>query len=133
MSTELGAGLTKDVVQQVLSRQLLRISRRAEWKMVECMQITAVMVRLEKSEVDSVEHADGLLEYGIPVDEPELDRMDLNHHKYTLLQEKLFFAPITTTPSKILDLGTGSGKKISGIDGLPFLTHSSRDLGDRHS
>lgn len=35
--------------------------------------------------------------------------MDLNHHKYTLLQEKLFLAPITKTPSKILDLGTGSG------------------------
>ena len=51
-------------------------------------------------------------EYGIPVDEPELDRMDLNHHKYTLLQEKLFMAPMTQTPSKILDLGTGSGEML---------------------
>lgn len=49
-------------------------------------------------------------EYGLPVDEHELDRLDMNHQKYTLLQgNRLFLAPITPTPQKILDLGTGTG------------------------
>lgn len=49
-------------------------------------------------------------EYGLPVDDYELDRLDMNHQKYTLLQEnRLFLAPITPTPQKILDLGTGTG------------------------
>jgi hypothetical protein len=51
------------------------------------------------------------LEYGLPVDEEELDRIDLKHRLYTiLLDEKLFLAPIGSNPQKILDLGTGSGK-----------------------
>ncbi len=50
------------------------------------------------------------LEYGLPVDDYELDRLDMNHQKYTLLQgNRLFLAPITPTPQKILDLGTGTG------------------------
>lgn len=49
-------------------------------------------------------------EYGLPVDDYELDRLDMNHQKYTLLQgNRLFLAPITATPQKILDLGTGTG------------------------
>jgi ubiquinone/menaquinone biosynthesis C-methylase UbiE len=49
-------------------------------------------------------------EYGLPMDDDELDRLDMNHHKYTLLQgNKLFLAPISPTPQKILDLGTGTG------------------------
>lgn len=52
----------------------------------------------------------GDLEYGLPVDDYELDRLDMNHQKYTLLQgNRLFLAPITPTPQKILDLGTGTG------------------------
>ena len=48
-------------------------------------------------------------EYGLPIDEDELDRLDMNHHKYTLLQGKLFMAPIMPVPQKIFDLGTGTG------------------------
>jgi ubiquinone/menaquinone biosynthesis C-methylase UbiE len=48
--------------------------------------------------------------YGIPIDELEQDRNDLQHCKFSLiLNDKLHLAPIIATPSKILDLGTGSG------------------------
>ncbi|TAQ87311.1 hypothetical protein B7494_g4367 [Chlorociboria aeruginascens] len=48
--------------------------------------------------------------YGMPIDEQEMDRIDLKHRLYTLtLGEKLFLAPIGPNPQKILDLGTGSG------------------------
>lgn len=51
-----------------------------------------------------------VVEYGLPVDEYELERIDMNHHKYTLLQnDKLFLAPLPPNPQKILDLGTGTG------------------------
>ncbi|XMA16426.1 hypothetical protein WAI453_009217 [Rhynchosporium graminicola] len=49
-------------------------------------------------------------EYGLPIDEEELDRIDMSHAKYgMLLEKKLFLAPITTKPQKILDIGTGTG------------------------
>jgi methylase of polypeptide subunit release factors len=49
-------------------------------------------------------------EYGLPIDEEELDRIDLKHRLYTmLLDEQLFLAPIDPNPQRILDLGTGSG------------------------
>lgn len=48
--------------------------------------------------------------YGMPIDELEQDRNDLQHCKFSLiLNGKLHLAPIVETPSKILDLGTGSG------------------------
>jgi len=50
------------------------------------------------------------LEYGLPIDEEELDRIDMSHAKYImLLEKKLFLAPITPNPQRILDLGTGTG------------------------
>lgn len=52
-----------------------------------------------------------LVAYGMPIDEEELDRIDLKHRLYTLLlDEKLFVAPINPNPQRILDLGTGSGE-----------------------
>ena len=46
----------------------------------------------------------------MPIDEDELDRIDLKHRLYTLLlEEKFFLAPIGRNPQRILDLGTGSG------------------------
>ncbi|KAF2823178.1 S-adenosyl-L-methionine-dependent methyltransferase [Ophiobolus disseminans] len=57
----------------------------------------------------------GKHEYGMPIDEKELDRNDLQHHKYTLLlNDRLFIAPISeetlnTASNHILDLGTGTG------------------------
>lgn len=46
----------------------------------------------------------------MPIDEEELDRIDLKHRLYTiLLGEKLFVAPIGDNPQRVLDLGTGSG------------------------
>ncbi|KAI9708756.1 MAG: hypothetical protein M1820_003711 [Bogoriella megaspora] len=51
------------------------------------------------------------LEYGMPSDELELERLDFAHTiYYILLEKKHFLAPITDTPHKILDLGTGTGK-----------------------
>ena len=49
-------------------------------------------------------------DYGMPVDEEEMDRMDLQHRKYEMvLGDKHFLAPIGDSPQKILDLGTGTG------------------------
>jgi SAM-dependent methyltransferase len=48
--------------------------------------------------------------YGMPIDEDELDRMDLQHRKYEMvIGDKHFLAPIGPTPQRILDLGTGTG------------------------
>ena len=53
--------------------------------------------------------------YGMPMDEKELDRQDLQHHKYTLLlNDKLYAAPVPDqrlqeSGSRVLDLGTGTG------------------------
>ena len=49
-------------------------------------------------------------EYGLPIDEREQDRNDLQHAKFNLiLGDKLHLAPIRDDPARILDLGTGSG------------------------
>lgn len=49
----------------------------------------------------------------MPVDELELDRIDQKHRLYTiLLGDKLFLAPISPNPQRVLDLGTGSGRYI---------------------
>jgi trans-aconitate methyltransferase len=51
----------------------------------------------------------------MPIDEKELNRNDLQHHKYfLLLKERLFVAPISSSTlssgnTRILDLGTGTG------------------------
>jgi hypothetical protein len=48
-------------------------------------------------------------EYLLPMDEKELNRLDLNHEKYYLLYNgKHFLSPITN-PKNILDLGCGTG------------------------
>ncbi|KAL6363212.1 hypothetical protein LRP88_02620 [Fusarium phalaenopsidis] len=51
----------------------------------------------------------GKEEYGLPMDEAELDRIDMCHTKYcALIGKKRHLAPITD-PQKILDLGCGTG------------------------
>lgn len=51
-----------------------------------------------------------VIEYGLPIDEEELDRIDMSHAKYVmLLEKKHFLAPIPPEPQRILDLGTGTG------------------------
>ena len=53
----------------------------------------------------------GRHEYGLPVDEREQDRMDIQHEKYFwMLDGELFLAPIGDDPQNILDLGTGTGR-----------------------
>ena len=52
----------------------------------------------------------GKHEYGLPVDELEQDRMEVQHRKfYLLMDEQCFLAPIGDDPQKILDLATGRG------------------------
>ncbi|KFY99197.1 hypothetical protein V498_00941 [Pseudogymnoascus sp. VKM F-4517 (FW-2822)] len=52
----------------------------------------------------------GKAEYGLPIDDAELNRIDLKHRMYGLLmEERLLLAPIGTNSERILDLGTGSG------------------------
>ncbi|KAK7894192.1 hypothetical protein LTR67_005950 [Exophiala xenobiotica] len=48
--------------------------------------------------------------YGLPIDEQEQERNDLQHCKILLLYEgRLHLAPMTAHPQNILDLGTGNG------------------------
>jgi ubiquinone/menaquinone biosynthesis C-methylase UbiE len=48
--------------------------------------------------------------YMFPNDEREQDRLDLKHHVFKLLLDgNLIRAPITKTPQRILDVGTGTG------------------------
>lgn len=48
--------------------------------------------------------------YGLPIDEEEMDRMDLQHRKYEMvIGDKHFLAPIGDQPERILDLATGTG------------------------
>lgn len=52
----------------------------------------------------------GQEEYGFPMDDQELDRMDFCHTKYTaLLDDKLYLSPLPDQPQRILDLGCGTG------------------------
>lgn len=59
--------------------------------------------------------AHGRHEYGMPMDEKEMDRNDLQHHKFTLLlNDKLYAAPIPDEQlnqhnSRVLDIGCGTG------------------------
>ncbi|KIY02889.1 uncharacterized protein Z520_01354 [Fonsecaea multimorphosa CBS 102226] len=67
-------------------------------------------IRNGRIENGRVYAAYGRNEYGLPVDDYELDRIDMNHEKYTLLQnDKLFLAPLPPNPQKMLDIGTGTG------------------------
>ncbi|KAI8938498.1 hypothetical protein NX059_004388 [Plenodomus lindquistii] len=48
--------------------------------------------------------------YILPNDEQEQDRLDLLHHIFLLiLSGKLYDAPINPPPSRVLDIGTGTG------------------------
>lgn len=45
-----------------------------------------------------------------PNDETASEQLDLGHHIYLmLLDNRLFLAPITTEPQRVLDIGTGTG------------------------
>lgn len=49
-------------------------------------------------------------EYPLPNDEAEQARLDLHHHIFRLtLDGRLFRAPITANPGRVLDFGTGTG------------------------
>jgi trans-aconitate methyltransferase len=48
--------------------------------------------------------------YPIPNDEREQDRLDLQHHIYSMLLEgELYTAPLESAPRRVLDVGTGTG------------------------
>ncbi|KAG4422100.1 hypothetical protein IFR04_004727 [Cadophora malorum] len=52
----------------------------------------------------------GKEEYGAPMDEQEMDRIDMAHAKYfILLDKKRWIAPIPDNPQKVLDLACGTG------------------------
>jgi hypothetical protein len=47
--------------------------------------------------------------YPYPNDEQELDRLDMQHHMFKLINNgRLFLAPLKG-PKRILDIGTGTG------------------------
>jgi hypothetical protein len=128
--------LTIGLAHQASCHLLHPRSGRALLKMEESTPRMGATVNLaiESRRVSSFTHE--FLEYGLPVDEDELDRLDMNHQKYTLLQEnKLFLAPITPTPHRILDLGTGTGtvpKRFSTRVAYPLKGIFAIDIADMY-
>jgi hypothetical protein len=67
-----------------------------------------------------------VLDYVMPNDEEEADRMDVFHEMMlNILEGKLHLSPIGATPQRILDLGTGTG--IWAID-MGRFAHSILDI-----
>ncbi|KAI9710045.1 MAG: hypothetical protein M1812_007509 [Candelaria pacifica] len=55
-------------------------------------------------------HSNDQGSYWLPNDEPEIHRLNQQHHCFTLLKGgKLHLAPLPSTPLRILDIGTGTG------------------------
>ncbi|KAI5805962.1 S-adenosyl-L-methionine-dependent methyltransferase [Geopyxis carbonaria] len=49
-------------------------------------------------------------EYWVPNDEKQLNQLDITHHMFLMaLEGKLYLAPITERPHRVLDVGTGTG------------------------
>ncbi|KAH8769255.1 S-adenosyl-L-methionine-dependent methyltransferase [Hyaloscypha finlandica] len=68
--------------------------------------------------------------YWGPNDEPAQDNLDLFHHIFTLtLEGKLFLAPISPFPQRVLDIGTGTGIwAIDFADQFPSASVVATDL-----
>lgn len=68
--------------------------------------------------------------YPLPNDEAEQDRLDLQHHIYRLMLDgRLFRAPISTEPRRVLDFGTGTGIwAIEFADQFPMTLVIGTDL-----
>ena len=83
--------------------------------------IRHVLQRLIKSSVS---------EYGLPIDEQELDRIDMAHTKYyILLDQHRFLAPIGDSPQKILELGCGTGMLHETFEMVAVLNGDSHNSG----
>lgn len=67
------------------------------------------------------------------MDDRELDRIDLCHVKYSaLLDKKLFLAPISEDPQRVLDLGCGTGKISTPGLRLNAILRGTRYMVHRH-
>jgi SAM-dependent methyltransferase len=66
----------------------------------------------------------------LPNDEAEQDRLDLHHHIFGLtLDGRLFRAPISSTPERVLDYGCGTGIwAVDFADEFPDTTVIGTDL-----
>ncbi|KAG8531650.1 uncharacterized protein KY384_003281 [Bacidia gigantensis] len=75
-------------------------------------------------------HANHAVNYDLPNDENEQERMDLQYHALRLaFGDKLFFAPIDDSPATILDIGTGTGIWVIDIaEALPDTQIIGTDL-----
>ncbi|KJK67801.1 Methyltransferase domain protein [Aspergillus parasiticus SU-1] len=73
---------------------------------------------------------DGFVAYVFPIDEQELDRLDMQHHMFKLVNNgRLYLAPLQD-PKRMLDIGTGSGiwpiEMGTNFPHLLDITHTSR-------
>jgi hypothetical protein len=51
------------------------------------------------------------------MDEIELERLDLNHEKYSIMyKRRLYLCPLEDDPQNILDIGCGSGMSLPGME-----------------
>jgi SAM-dependent methyltransferase len=81
-------------------------SNKEESSMDECLLHMAKMVLSSCNSCTSLTAT----EYGLPIDDQELDRLDMAHAKYHLMSGGHYLAPIALiNPKRILDIGTGTG------------------------
>ncbi|KAI1622459.1 S-adenosyl-L-methionine-dependent methyltransferase [Exophiala viscosa] len=68
--------------------------------------------------------------YGLPIDQEEQERNDLQHSKFLFLYEgRLHLAPVVEDPHHILDLGTGNGTwAIQMADAFPSASVTGVDI-----
>ena len=74
----------------------------------------------------------GQHQYGLPVDEREVERMALQHKKfYLVLGRKHFLSPVAICPRKMLDLATGTGHwAVDVADQFPTATVTGADVAE---
>ncbi|KAJ4503985.1 hypothetical protein HRR80_007257 [Exophiala dermatitidis] len=105
---------TQDTVTQIAPMILpdLDITDEAYAESTSTSYVTSIASEISRGilENERLYPQYGKHSYGMPIDEAEMDRMDLQHRKYEMvIGDRHFLAPIGNQPQRILDLATGTG------------------------
>ncbi|KAK5217402.1 hypothetical protein LTR72_009519 [Exophiala xenobiotica] len=104
------AGMTTQVAPMILPD--LEIDDEAYAESISTSYVSSIASEISRGIVENerLYPQYGKHSYGMPIDEAEMDRMDLQHRKYQLvIGDRHFLAPIGDSPQRILDLATGTG------------------------
>lgn len=60
----------------------------------------------------------------------ELDREDMKHHEWMLITDfRLHLSPIGPNPQRIIDIGTGTGRRLSISSAINVMLTTPRNMG----